>query len=461
MSTPKSRDEKTKRPSASQAERLETLRSRLAAAGVLESNVRWSDLPADAFLTDEGVGNFDAGVCWCPQSLPVGNSVHLASSRLSQQLEAFPAWFDALRTFAGSVDSEQTFLLTAEGTTADRFVERIGELFGISVVRVRRFPPQVTRSWIERQRHASFEPIKTIWVELATDVTLDALLMSVACEVRVLRVKSNGNIAQALSDRLTAKQGRTWVLVDAGLTKPVLMQKLIEAGATGWWLYDLRGQTDKKLVEQTPVAQPLSRSVVISVDDVDSSEFAIHWTRRRHGAWPDQSDPAYLDDLIFRRDASDHDSLSALRRILLSQRMIASNDLTRSATPVVCFADVRLTEIIQRRTFRSHLARWDFEPYGIAIRKDSLQRLGARPVIYGNEADWDALEEADAADRPFFQLAVSQDGKHDWRSEHEIRLCHDLPLKQFGPDEAIVFVPSIEQAQLIVPLSRWAVVVLE
>ena len=141
----------------------------------------------------------------------------------------------------------------------------------------------------------------------------------------------------------------------------------------------------------------------------------------------------------------------------MTQRMIASNALTRSPTPVVCFADVRLTEIKQRRTFRSHLARWDFEPYGIAIRKDSLERWGARAVIYGDQNRWNALSDAD---RPFFQAVSSQDGKEDWRSEHEIRLCGDLPLKRLGPDEAVVFVPSLEAAEQIAPLSRWPVVVL-
>ena len=140
----------------------------------------------------------------------------------------------------------------------------------------------------------------------------------------------------------------------------------------------------------------------------------------------------------------------------MTQRILASNVLTRSPTPVVCFADVRLTEIEERRTFRSHLARWDFEPYGIAIRKEFLERQGARAVIYGDESDWEALADVD---RPFFQRATGE-GKQDWRSEYEFRVCGDLPLRRIGPDDAVVCVPSLDEAQQIAPLSRWPVVVL-
>lgn len=436
--------------------RSAALRSQLAEAGGEDSCFDLSALPCPTFagVTDR-TDRTDTTFCWCPQSLPAGRSVHLASSRLSQQLESFPAWFDAMRTFGCSVNSGKSFLITAQGTTTDRFVKRIGELFDIPVVCVERFPKRVTEAWIERQRKASSECDQTIWIEPASDLSMDALLIAIASEVRVLRVRNKGNVHQALTNRLESTGGQTWMLIDATLTKSSVSQPLIDAGATGWWLYESNAQTVEPA--RTPAGDLAFSASVTPVEQVDSSEYVIHWTRRRHGAWPDQSDPAYLDDLIFRRDASDHQALSSLRRILMTQRIIASNDLTRAARPVVCFADVRLTEIEKRRTFRSHLGRWDFEPYGIAIRKDCLKRLGARPVIYGDDSDWEQLADAD---RPYFQLAVSKDGELDWQTEQESRVCGDLSLKQFGPDEAVVFVPSKDEADLVAPLSRWPVVVL-
>lgn len=429
------------------------LRAQLEAASCADACFSFSALPYPTFVG--GANDIGAGFGWCPLGLPVGNSVHLTSSRLSRQPEEFPTWFDALRTFACTVDASGAFLLTSEGTTTDRWSVRIGELFAIPVVTVKRFPKRVTQSWIEQQQAMSSECIRTIWIELSADVVTDDLLVSIASEVRVLRVRSGGNVYRAVTRRLETSVGRTWMLVDPSLTRPSESEKMIQAGATGWWLYPAANQ-DGALLDQAAVT-PVNRSALLALEDVDSSTYAIHWTRRRDGAWPDQSDPAYLDDLIFRRDASDHHALSSLRRILMTQRLIASNDLTRSETPVVCFADVRLSDVKERRTFRSHLARWDFEPYGVAIRKETLKRLGARAVIYGDDDAWNGLAETD---RPYFQLATSRDGKHDWRSEHEIRLRGDLLLRKLGPDEAVVFVSSTEEAELIAPLSRWPVVVL-
>ena len=435
---------------------LATLRSLLEAAGCADACFGLPTLPCPAFVAQ--ASDAAKGIGWFPQGLPAGQSVHLASSRLSRQLEAFPAWFDALRTFAINVNPNDAFLLTAEGTTSDRWVARIGDLFDIPVVRVKRFPKRVTTNWIEQQELLPLQRVRTMWVETASDVSLDDMLIAIASEVRGLRVRNKGNVHRAMLRRLEAEVGRTWLLVAPSLTKSSESKKLIQAGATAWWLYpSARHVSDPThLPGHVETGEPAHGAAVITVADVDSTEFAVHWTRRRDGAWPDQSDPEYLDDLIFRRDSSDHHALSSLRMILMTQRVLASNVLTRSPTPVVCFADVRLGEIEERRIFRSHLARWDFEPYGIAVRKEFLERQGARAVIYGDERDWEALADGD---RPFFQRAMGE-GKHDWRSEHEIRVCGDLPLRRIGPDDAVVFVPSRDEAQLIAPLSRWPVVVL-
>ncbi len=435
-------------------ERSNEIWSKLLEADCSDSCFDLATLPSAAFST--GTDHAGSGICWCPQSMPAGISTHLASSRLGKDLESFPGWFDALRTFGCSVDRDTMFLLTAEGVTADRFIKRLGKLFDVPVVCVKRFPKRITSAWIERQLDTNSKDEQTLWVETETRHSMDDLLISIAKEVRVLRVRSKGNVHQSLTKRLETSGRKTWVLVDDSLTKTTLSNSLINAGAAGWWLYDSENDSND--------AAPFESSAVdVKTDGVsrvpaDSSDYAIHWTRRRQGAWPDQSDQAYHDDLIFRRDSRDHHAFSSLRRILMTERLVASNDLTRGTVPVVAFADVRLTEIRSRRVFRSHLGRWDFEPYGIAVRKDCLNQLGARPVIYGNDNDWSRLS---LNERPFFQLATSSDGKHDWRSEREIRLCGDLLLKRVGRDEALVFVPTAEEANSIAALSRWPVVVLD
>jgi hypothetical protein len=59
-------------------------------------------------------------------------------------------------------------------------------------------------------------------------------------------------------------------------------------------------------------------------------------------------------------------------------------------------------------------------------------QLGARPVVYGEERDWDLMPETE---RPFFQ---AMGGKHDWREEQEWRIQGEVRLKDFAPDEILV-----------------------
>ena len=147
-----------------------------------------------------------------------------------------------------------------------------------------------------------------------------------------------------------------------------------------------------------------------------------------------------------------------LCRIIATRRLIASANLIRSATPVVCFSQVPVGELPQRTIFRSHLARWDFVPYGIAIRKELLQTSGCREVIYGDDTMWDSMK---PEQRPWFQLASSADGKIDWTQEREWRLVGDLDLKKIGPDDAFAFVKTNDEAKALGEICHWPIVVLD
>lgn len=125
--------------------------------------------------------------------------------------------------------------------------------------------------------------------------------------------------------------------------------------------------------------------------------------------------------------------------------------------PVVCFSDVPVCELPRRRVFRPHLSRWDFEPYGIAIERERLEALTARPVIYGPADCWETLAEQE---RPFFQLSQSSSKKIDWESENEWRIMGDVRLETIAHDQAFVFVRTQTEAEIIADLSPWPIVVL-
>ena len=277
-------------------------------------------------------------------------------------------------------------------------------------------------------------------------VGVDQLLAAAAAEVIVLSMRAKGNLERALLSRLERGQ-KTQILIAESLTKRRLSAKLLDAGARGWYLFSDQARE---------VDQDVPRGQIVSAEEVDSSEYLLHWTRRRSGPWPDQSLSRYLDELIFGSAEKERGGLAVLRRILATGRILASNDLTRDPRPVVCFSEVSFDELMQRRVFRPHLNRWDFQPFGVAIRKSWLQSQGARQVIYGDEKRWDSLENAD---RPFFQLC-GESSKVDWSQEKEWRMVGDLNLRKLPLSEGVVFVPTAADASQVAVLSRWPVTAL-
>ena len=344
---------------------------------------------------------------------------------------------------ATQLDPAKDALVTTEGTTCDRLVRRIGELFRIPVVILHGTDDEAE---FRRQALKIQDSSNEVAVLTSHRIGADELLASFASRMVVLSVRAKGNLHRAVLARLSVGN-KTRLLVSDQLTKASVVKELLGLGATGWYL----------LGEASAEQQVQQRNAnVVSVDSLKSEDFLLHWTRRRTGPWPEQSVSQYLDELIFRQPEKERGELAVLRRILATSTIMASNDLTRSPRRVVCFSDLSFEALQQRRVFRPHLSRWDFEPYGLAIRKSWLEQQGARAAIYGDEAVWDSLEESD---RPFFQLN-QKESSVDWSLEEEWRIIGDVDLRNVPADQAAVFVPTIDAANQVAEFSRWPVVVL-
>ena len=318
---------------------------------------------------------------------------------------------------------------------------------------------------------------------------IDDLLVGVAACAVLLSVRNSGKTLAATSRRLkilgqrlsepnvstetstslpsevlvdSDKTTVTKLLINRELTSRKTEANLLSSGARGWWLYHSKSldppnsQAISLLNSRPPNSQSI-QPTILAPDEVHPDQFLIHWTRRRVGPWPDQTYDSFLDDLIFRNSRSDHSQLSSLCRILASQKIIGSANLTRDTKPVVCFSNLPIAQLKQRRVFRPHLSRWDFEPYGLAIDRDLLKELGARRVVYGDDSSWETLS---ASERPFFQTRRSANQKIDWELEREWRIVGDLRLKLIPRDRAFVFVASKAQANVVASLCHWPVVVL-
>ena len=377
----------------------------------------------------------------------------IGSSRLPKNLDSIPGLFAGLLKLAVQLHGGQAIILNGKQTACERFVRRIGQLFDIKVRRVESMPPDRNKI-SERIEQVVKTGTRPVIVFDAEDRGIDRGLMDIADHTFVLSLRNNGTVHQAALDRLAS--GRTLdLLIDRSLVKKKTAKQLLSNGATGWYL--LEDESTHPPDQHETDANQLTGGTVIDLKHETGQDFLLHWTRRRHGPWPEQTESEFLDDLLFGSSRKQHDAIKSLYRILATERLLASADLTRDRRPVVCFSDLTFAELLERRVFRSHLSRWDFEPYGIAIRRDWLASQGAQPVCYGDEELWGRLPDQD---RPFFQFN-SADSKVDWSIEAEWRIQDDIDLRKVPLAEALVFVPSIEQAKIIQDICRWPIVIIE
>lgn len=310
----------------------------------------------------------------------------------------------------------------------------------------------------------------------------DKMLFAAAQRVHVLACRPNGVVAKLVRHHLEDEERRTSAVLIAA-DESGRLPGCVSDLPSGWipWLLtscdsqseDLQSQTSSDLAvtkEKSASGQCLAAPSVsgqsASEDRVPQSlqppdvishpeEWLLHWTRARIGPWPDESANDFLDALILRTDESNHSALAALLRIVSGQRLIASSEGIRGGYSVVAFTAVPLAEFRKRRVFRKHRHRFDFEPWGIAVRRTDLEQLGARPVIYGDADDWQSLA---SEDRPFFQRDVDSKSTNN-SAEREWRLWSDLDLTRLSRSSVRIFVENADAARLIAQHGDWSVVV--
>ena len=445
------------------------------------ARLTWSFPGLDQTRTVRWLG---ARLAWWPDGIPHRRRVGLVSSRLGQQLDQHKSWFAALRTACMRLNPQHDILVTAGQTATQRFVQRCGRLFGLTLLDIQAAGSEATawRRW-GRQVVASVPPPPhaparvllspplaagsgaECLEELAGLPLSDRVILALCDQILALHIRPEGNVQRLLRARLQ-RDGFPAASVFLALAPELVGREqaaeLLDAGAVGWLLMDPvePGKNDPPTPWLPASSAPRRAAPLVPCPPAALWSYLTHCTRRRSGPWPGENEETFLDDLILDRPGADHSALAALWRIVRSGRLMASSELVRGSTPVISLTEVPLSELGRLRAYRSHLGRWDFEPYGICIRRDWLERRGTRPVCYGDEALWESLP---PAERPFFQKRQSctPGGKQiDWTVEQEWRHVGDLRLDGIPADAALLFVASETEARQLAPASPWPIVVL-
>jgi hypothetical protein len=192
---------------------------------------------------------------------------------------------------------------------------------------------------------------------------------------------------------------------------------------------------------------------IIQAEKPDLKDFLWHFTRECAGPWPDQTWDDYFSDLIKGKIWADHDAIDGLEHILKAGAIKARSGLARGGYKVVCFSSHTPSEIAATPVYRKSLARWDYKPYAIGVRKEIAEKLGAKPVRYGDENDYRNLGESE---RYLFQVATGK--SEDWTREAEWRIAGDVSLTGLSPSDAVVLASAPHELARLTRVCRFPII---
>lgn len=287
----------------------------------------------------------------------------------------------------------------------------------------------------------------------------DRAVVMMADRVFAVEVRRGGKIDALLNARLGCPKvpsASTYLPIhigESGQNSGIDHREWLGKGAVGWIVQDDESSkclsSCRRLVPQT-LKQPILGLTKMN----EATDFFVHCTRSRSGPWPDQTLAQFHDEIIQAPWQSWPSPFQSLERILLQQRLIATNNFRRGDLSTVCFSAKPLRQLLGMRRYQSHIGRWDWEPYGIMIRREWLLERGVREVKY--------ISHQEAKKRSPIELAYSQivnSDATDWSVEQEWRLEGDLRLAEIPSSKALVFVPTFEEARALQSYSRWPIVV--
>jgi len=285
----------------------------------------------------------------------------------------------------------------------------------------------------------------------------DRILGALANFHLVLEIRSHGNLLAVLEE-IQAKSPRRQFVFEPEVTNSsnagnrVLLTKFSEH-AQG---FKLPGIQDLPAAKPDRTHCPANKNSPrfpkgrfrgfydsFQYDDIAWSSHLFHYTRACAGPWPSETYHQYLVNLLDGHPLSSHSALETLIRIMQEGLIRASSRMVRGQAAVISWSSHPPQELFVMRKWNRALVRWTVEPYGIAVRRDILRSLGAKPAVYGSEQVFSRLVESE---RYRFQLNCGKKSA-SWRHEREWRLRGDLDLAKIKSDQGFVFVQTKEEKE--------------
>ncbi len=440
-------------------------------------------------------------VYWWPRGVIEGPRVGIVGSRLKRDSESRKPILQALRLSMTAIDSQREQVVTSAGTSLCDYVAQCGLAFGTSVLRVSAPGDHVSsKSWLD-QLVQTLDPASEYQLLLSPEVSQsrsarssntsaavvnslnglplrDRALALMSSRLFVLTLRQGGNWWKLLNlgfaDQLWAA-GSVRAVVGPGLCAEDVVSELQDQGVVPWYLSsdaDHKSAADRDtrsecVAEDSSAALPVTDRAMAEealIEELIRSEatsaWLIHWTRAPRGEWAGESHSDYLNDAVLSDASHPRTAFGTLQRIVSERVIRTTSGNTRVSADVVCLSETPLVKLVAQRIFRQHRGRWDFEHYGIGVRRAAVCALGGRPVIYGDESVWQSLPQGE---QPWFQLRQSRPAKTsiDWTIESEWRLTSELSLDRLSANDVFVFCVTADEAEELRSVCEWRVVSVE
>jgi hypothetical protein len=173
-----------------------------------------------------------------------------------------------------------------------------------------------------------------------------------------------------------------------------------------------------------------------------NGNYIVHFTRAKSSPWPNESGFDFYWKMVNSGDDYCHSAREALINILKSGVVFGGSRHIRGGHTVVGFTELSHAAIDRLFAYRAQLVNPYFEPYGIALSRETAERLGMQPVLYGPPELYDSLDETA---KPYYQNPGAKD---NWRHENEWRHIGDLRLSFLRNDSAAILVPDRNEARI-------------
>lgn len=215
----------------------------------------------------------------------------------------------------------------------------------------------------------------------------------------------------------------------------------------GGKLEKLLAETEKNSISDfrvdysTPLAKPPKYDFGKAIFDFENWDYITHWTRTHHGPWPGELKYDYYRRLVNSGPEYPNNAFNTLKNILERGKIYASSKKIRKSVRCIGFSELEPRSMLKWMRWLPKRVNYNFEPYGIAVKKNKAGNLGIRQVIYGDD---DTFEELPEDLKPYFQSRGSKDV--DWSEENEWRKIGDLDLGDIAEEDFALIVWDAAEA---------------